>query len=32
MVKVFETARMYTGDAPAIAVGDIYGVTTLELG
>jgi GNAT superfamily N-acetyltransferase len=32
MTKVFETARMYTGDEPAIAVDGIYGVTTLELG
>jgi hypothetical protein len=32
MSQVFETARMYTGDAPAIVLGGIYGVTTLELG
>src|SRR5215203_3099940 len=32
MTKVFETARMYTGDEPAIAVDGIYGVTILELG
>ena len=32
MTKVFETARMYTGDEPTIAVDGIYGVTTLELG
>ncbi|MFC5411755.1 GNAT family N-acetyltransferase [Larkinella bovis] len=29
---VFETARMYTQDAPAIAVSGIFGVTTFELG
>lgn len=29
---VFETARMYTGPAPAIALENIYGVTTFELG
>ncbi len=29
---VFETARMYTGPAPEIAVNNIFGVTTFELG
>lgn len=29
---VFETARMYTGPAPAIDIARIYGVTTFELG
>lgn len=29
---VFETARMYTGPAPAIDVARIYGVTSFELG
>ncbi|WP_164657956.1 GNAT family N-acetyltransferase [Tropicibacter sp. Alg240-R139] len=29
---VFETARMYTGPAPEIAVDRIFGVTTFELG
>lgn len=29
---VFETARMYTGDAPAIDLARIFGVTTFELG
>ena len=29
---VFETARMYTGDAPEIDLAGIYGVTTFELG
>jgi hypothetical protein len=28
----FETARMYTGTAPAIALERLYGVTTFELG
>ncbi len=32
MKKVFGTARMYTGDAPAIALKRVYGVTTFELG
>jgi hypothetical protein len=32
MIKVFETARIYTGDEPAIVVDGIYGVTTFELG
>lgn len=29
---VFETARMYNGAAPAIAIDRLYGVTTFELG
>jgi GNAT superfamily N-acetyltransferase len=29
---VFETARMYTGQAPSIALDKIYGVTSFELG
>ncbi|WP_322742665.1 GNAT family N-acetyltransferase [Synechocystis salina] len=29
---VFETARMYTGQAPPIALDKIYGVTSFELG
>ena len=29
---VFETARMYTGDAPEIDLAGIYGVATFELG
>jgi GNAT superfamily N-acetyltransferase len=32
MSKVFETARMYTGDEPAIQLDGIFGVTTFELG
>ncbi|MDD5034313.1 MAG: GNAT family N-acetyltransferase [Methylococcaceae bacterium] len=32
MAMVFETARMYKGEAPALPVERIYGVTTLELG
>ena len=32
MTPVFETARMYTGDPPAIDLARIFGVTTLELG
>lgn len=32
MTKVFETARMYSGDAPNIDVSGVYGVTTFELG
>jgi hypothetical protein len=28
----FETARMYTGPAPAIDTGHLFGVTTFELG
>jgi ribosomal protein S18 acetylase RimI-like enzyme len=29
---VFETARMYTGDAPALDLPRVFGVTTFELG
>lgn len=29
---VFETARMYNGAAPAVAIDRLYGVTTFELG
>jgi GNAT superfamily N-acetyltransferase len=32
MSPVFETARMYTGAAPAIDLGKVFGVTTFELG
>lgn len=32
MAPVFETARMYTGDAPEIDLARIFGVTTFELG
>ena len=32
MWPVFETARMYTGDAPAIAMERVFGITTFELG
>lgn len=32
MEMVFETARMYTGQAPAMPLERIYGVTTFELG
>ncbi len=32
MAPVFETARMYTGGAPAIPVGRVFGVTSFELG
>ena len=28
----FETARMYTGPAPQVALASLFGVTTLELG
>ena len=28
----FETARMYTGPAPAVAYAGLFGVTSLELG
>lgn len=30
--KVFETARMYTQEAPNLCLSGIYGITTLELG
>lgn len=32
LVRGFETARMYLGPAPAIALDGVFGVTTLELG
>lgn len=32
MTPVFETARMYTGPAPAVPLHHVYGVTTFELG
>jgi GNAT superfamily N-acetyltransferase len=32
MKQVFGTARMYTGEAPAIALDRVFGVTTFELG
>lgn len=32
MSPVFETARMYTGPAPAVPLHHVYGVTTFELG
>ena len=32
MNKVFGTARMYTGDFPALPLHRVYGVTTFELG
>lgn len=32
MQKVFETARMYTKQPPAVPIGSIFGVTTFELG
>ena len=32
MTRVFETARMYTGDAPPIATERLFGITTFELG
>lgn len=32
MAQVFETARMYTGDAPKLPLKAIYGVTSFELG
>jgi ribosomal protein S18 acetylase RimI-like enzyme len=32
MTSVFETARMYTKDAPAIAINRVFGVTSFELG
>lgn len=32
LVPVFETARMYRGTAPRVALGRLYGVATLELG
>ncbi len=32
LVPAFETARMYTGPAPAIELAQLFGVTTFELG
>ncbi|MEU9161941.1 GNAT family N-acetyltransferase [Streptomyces sp. NPDC048424] len=32
LVPVFETARMYTGPAPDLALTELFGVTSLELG
>ncbi len=32
MTAVFETARMYKGKAPELPIGNIYGVTSFELG
>jgi ribosomal protein S18 acetylase RimI-like enzyme len=32
MTSVFETARMYTKEAPAIAIDRVFGVTSFELG
>ncbi len=32
MAPVFETARMYTGAAPQLAIDRLYGVTSFELG
>ncbi len=32
MTVGFETARMYTGPAPALPLRRIFGVTTFELG
>jgi GNAT superfamily N-acetyltransferase len=32
MTPVFETARMYRGDAPALPLAKIFGITTFELG
>lgn len=32
MTPVFETARMYTGPAPKLPLGKLFGVTTFELG
>ena len=32
LVPVFETARMYRGDAPDSSADSVYGVTTFELG
>ena len=32
MTSIFETARMYTIDAPAIALEQVFGVTSFELG
>ncbi|MEU4727550.1 GNAT family N-acetyltransferase [Streptomyces sp. NPDC023588] len=32
LVPTFETARMYTGPAPRLALRELFGVTSLELG
>lgn len=32
LVPTFETARMYTGPAPDLALAELFGVTSLELG
>ncbi|MFJ3516145.1 MULTISPECIES: GNAT family N-acetyltransferase [unclassified Streptomyces] len=32
LAPVFETARMYTGPAPGLALAELFGVTSLELG
>ncbi|SDH62972.1 Acetyltransferase (GNAT) family protein [Paraburkholderia phenazinium] len=32
MTRIFETARMYTREAPAIELEGVFGVTTFELG
>ncbi|MFD9161450.1 GNAT family N-acetyltransferase, partial [Streptomyces sp. NPDC059558] len=32
MAPAFETARMYTGPTPALALTELFGVTSLELG
>ena len=32
MTAVFETARMYTGEAPRLPLGGVFGVTSFELG
>lgn len=32
LTPVFETARMYRGEAPELPIGNIFGITTFELG
>jgi hypothetical protein len=32
MLEVFGTARMYTGESPRIALNNVFGVTSFELG
>jgi hypothetical protein len=32
MTSVFETARMYTHEPPAIPLARVFGITTFELG
>lgn len=32
LAPVFETMRMYRGPAPDIAIGEVFGITTFELG